>query len=593
MKRRTVGLLLGLCLLSTPAAAQDVRVSYLFSDGNLPGVLQAYKVLLAEHPELADRVSVSFLTESMFDEVTVGEMTGTDILVFDVMNQQMLERFNTTHGVDLITAVSSRGLVYAVGQGLIPRESYISQGAVWDERARAFWANWGLENQVGLMKQALSAVGVAGLTVPDPQPSLEAGYYYPDGDVGRVFGSWDAFDAWRETNGKRRPGAFRVAVGFYKSNYYAGDTALLNAVIAEIERQGGEAIPMFGYPSGVAFEELLIDERGDARADAALAFVFRFADFEASKSLEKLNIPVVSLISLYGRTEEEWRESAMGLTMFEGTFQVAVPELAGLVAQTVVGSQERVEDAETGLTIVVRQPIPERVTTAVRRALRYGRLSVKPNSEKRLALMFYNYPPGKAGIGASYLNVAESLANILQRLDREGYDVGGQELSVDRVLDYITTEARNVGGYAPGELRALLEQGTAIRVSLGEYTQWLDGYAPELKAKILSDWGPPDEVTLMAETSLGEPSLVIPAVQYGNVMVLPQPVRGWGEDDEKLYHANDLAPHHQYVATYAWLKHTYQADAVIHLGTHGTLEWLDGKDIGLSEADAPDALMAD
>ena len=354
MKKRTVGLLLGLCLLSTPAAAQEVRLSYLFSDGNLPGVLQAYKVLLSEHPELADRVSVSFLTESMFDDVTVGDMTGTDILVFDVMNQQMLERFNTTHGVDLITAVSSRGLVYAVGQGLMPRESYISQGVVWDDRARAFWANWGLENQVGLMKQALSAAGVAGLTVPDPQPSLEAGYYYPDGDVGRVFGSWDAFDAWRETNGKRRPGALRVAVGFYKSNYYAGDTALLNAVIAEIERQGGEAIPMFGYPSGVAFEELLIDESGDARADAALAFVFRFADFEASKSLEKLNIPVVSLISLYGRTEEEWRESAMGLTMFEGTFQVAVPELAGLVAPTVVGSQERVKDAETGLTIVVR-----------------------------------------------------------------------------------------------------------------------------------------------------------------------------------------------------------------------------------------------
>ena len=593
MKQRTLGLLLALCLLSTPATAQEVRLAYLFSDGNLPGVLQAYKVLLAEHPDLADRVSVSFLTESMFDDVTLDELTSSDVLVFDVMNQQLLERFDTTHGVDLLAEVSGRGLVYAVGQGLMPRDSYISQGAVWDERARAFWANWGLGNQVGLMKQALSAAGVAGLTVPDPQPSLDAGYYYPDGDVGRVFASWDAFDEWREANGKRRPGALRVAVGFYKSTYYAGDTALLDAVIAEVERQGGEVIPMFGYPSGAAFEELLLDENDDARADTALAFVFRFADFEASKSLEKLNIPVVSLVSLYGRSEEEWRESAMGLTMFEGTFQVAVPELAGLVAPTVVGSQERIVDGETGLTIVVRQPIPERVTTAVRRALLYGRLGNKVNAEKRLALMFYNYPPGKAGIGASYLNVAESLAEILQRLGREGYDVGNQELSAARVLEDITTKARNIGGYAPGELQALLEQGTAARVSLSEYTQWLDGYAPELKAKILSDWGPPDEVTLMAETGPDGPSLVIPGVQYGNVIVLPQPARGWGEDDEKLYHAKDLAPHHQYVATYAWLKHEYKADAVIHMGTHGTLEWLDGKDIGLSSEDAPDALMAD
>ena len=82
-------------------------------------------------------------------------------------------------------------------------------------------------------------------------------------------------------------------------------------------------------------------------------------------------------------------------------------------------------------------------------------------------------------------------------------------------------------------------------------------------------------------------------VQYGNVALLPQPARGWGEDAEKMYHAKDLAPHHQYVAAYAWLRDGFKADAVVHVGTHGTLEWLDGKDIGLSEEDAPDALIAD
>ena len=134
------------------------------------------------------------------------------------------------------------------------------------------------------MKQALSAVGVAGLTVPDPQPSLDAGYYYPDGETGRVFGTWDAFDGWRQERGMRHAGALRVAVGFYKSTYYSGDTELLNAVVVEIERQGAEAIPVFGYPGALAFESLLIDGEGEPRADVALAFLFRFADFEASKS---------------------------------------------------------------------------------------------------------------------------------------------------------------------------------------------------------------------------------------------------------------------------------------------------------------------
>ena len=579
--------------LSIPAAAQSVRLAYLFSDGNLAGTLQAYKVLLDEQPHLRAQVSLSFLTESMFDDAGARKISGADVLILDTMNQEMLDRFNSTHGVDLIGSVSERGIVYAVGEGLMPREHYIGQGAVWDERARAFWANWGLSNQLGLMKQALSAVGVAGLTVPDPQPSLDAGYYYPDGETGRVFGTWDAFDGWRQERGMRHAGALRVAVGFYKSTYYSGDTELLNAVVVEIERQGAEAIPVFGYPGALAFESLLIDGEGEPRADVALAFLFRFADFEASKSLEKLDIPVLSLVSLYGRSEEDWRTSTSGLSIFEGTFQVAVPELAGLTAPTVVGSQERVKDPQTGLTIVVRRPIASRVTLVVQRALRYGTLAVKPNREKRLAVMFYNYPPGKAGIGASYLNVADSLANLLQRLDREGYDVGVSDLSSASVLDDITTKARNVGGYAPGELQALVDEGSAVRVSLADYRRWLDAYAAPLKAKIIADWGPPEDVTLMAQSGPNGPSLVIPIVQYGEVIVLPQPARGWGEDDEKLYHAKDLAPHHQYVATYAWLRNGFNADAVIHLGTHGTLEWLDGKDIGLSEEDAPDALMAD
>jgi len=586
-----------ICLCAVPAGAQDVRLAYLFSDGNLPGMLAAYKALLEERPDLRERVVVEFLTESLFDEVDPGALLETDVLVFDVMNQQMLERFNTTHGVDLIERISGQGLVLGVGEGLLPREQYVEQGVVWDDRARAFWANWGLANQIGLMKQALSAAGIADLTIPDPQPSLDAGYYYPDGDTGRVFATWEAFDDWRRGAGKRRPGAPRVAVGFYKSNYYAGDTALLDAVIAEIERQGAEAIPVFGYPAGLAFAALLLDAEGHARADVALAFVFRFAGPEAAVSLQQVDIPVISLVSLYGRSEAEWRASPEGLSMFEGTFQVAVPELSGLVAPTVVGSQERVEDPDTGLTIVSRQPIASRVTMAVRRALRYAALRATPNSDKRVAVLFYNYPPGKAGIGASYLNVAESLANILERLEREGYDLGGDELdlSAGAVLREITTRARNVGGYAPGELvDLLLANESVVRVSLADYRRWLDQYAPELRAKVLADWGEPEATTLMASDG----SLIIPAVRYGNVVLLPQPARGWGEDAETLYHADDLAPHHQYVATYAWLRADgdaggFGADAVIHLGTHGTLEWLDGKAIGLSAADAPDALIAD
>jgi cobaltochelatase CobN len=575
-------------------AARPVHLAYLYSDGNTPGTLQAYRALLEEHPELRGRVTLSFLTESIFTDVRAEDMTRADVLVLDVMNEQMLDRFNATHRIDLIDSVRRRGTVLAVGEGLRPREQYTEKGAIWDERARAYWAHMGLANQLALMKYALSRAGIQGFTLPDPQPSLDFGYYYPAGRAGQVFASWDAFETWRRANGKARPGAPRVALGFYKASYYSGETELIDAIVAEIERQGAEAIPYFGYPDAIATERMLLGTDGRPRADVVLGLLFRFSGPEASPILEKLDIPIINLISLYGRSEQEWRASPTGLSMFEGTFQVAVPELAGLVAPTVVGSQEKVQDTATGLRVSVRKPIASQIALAVRRAMRLTALRSTANRDKRVAVLYYNYPPGKANIGASYLNVAESLANILQHLAGEGYELGMADLSSAAILRDITEKARNVGGYAPGELREMLAQGSAVRVPLAEYTRWLSALAPELRDKIVKDWGDPLRAQLMA-TADGEEgqSFILPVVRYGNIVLLPQPSRAWGEDHDKLYHANDLAPHHQYVAAYAWLRNAFRAHAVVHLGTHGTLEWLDGKDAGLSPADASDALIAD
>jgi cobaltochelatase CobN len=587
---------------------RPIRLTYLFSDGNLPGTLTAFKALLQQRPDLRARVQLTFVTESVLPDVKLDELKSTDVLLFDTMNQQLLERVNANSKIDLIGTVRDRrGKVFAIGEGLVPKDTYIKQGVLWDDRARAYWAHMGYSNQVGLMKYALMQAGIRGLSLPEPQRSLDFGYYYPAlagpkgpvqlrdpratplAEPSRVFATWSEFDAWRQQHGKVRPGAPRVAVSFYKATYYSDETELLDAVIAEIERQGAEAIPMFGYPGEVAAQRLLIDAGGKPRADVVLGFNFNFAAPDSSNYLAKLDVPVINLISLYGRTEQEWRTSPQGLSMFEGTFNVATPELAGTIAPTVVGSQEKIKDPETGLTIVVRKPMLSQVALAVRRANEYAALRNKANRDKRVAIVFYNYPAGKANIGASYLNVAESIGNVLRRLKQEGYDVGNADLSGDSVLNTLVEKSRNVGGYAPGELDALVAHGSAVRVGMGEYRRWLDALSPTLKAKIIKDWGEPGKSRLM--TTGG--SLIVPAVQFGKIALLPQPARGWGEDAEKMYHAKDLAPHHQYVAAYAWLREGFKADAVVHVGTHGTLEWLDGKDMGLSPDDAPDALIAD
>ncbi|NOX70388.1 MAG: cobaltochelatase subunit CobN, partial [Gammaproteobacteria bacterium] len=584
--------------MTTSAVGQNIDLVYLFSDGQIPVTFQAYRALLNEHPELRDRVTLQFITESVFDDVNVADVLAADILVFDIMNEQMLQRFNTAHDVDLIATIGENGHVFAVGEGLLPEAHYTDQGAIWDARTRAFWRYSGAGNHLGLMKAVLQESGVDGLAVPEPQVSLDFAYYYPDGGNGRLFGNWEDFDVWRRQENKVSPGAPRVAIGFYKANYYGGDMAVLDALVAEIERQGAEAIPFFGYPGATAFARMLIDENGDPRADVALSFLFRFADFQSARTLEMLDIPVLNLITLYGRSEAQWRSSSTGLSIFEGTFQVAVPELAGLTAPAVVGSRETVIDPGSGLAVVRTKAIASRLPVTVRRALKYAALRTRDNNDKHIALVYYNYPPGKAGIGASYLNVADSLENILRRLKSDGYDLGDDSTEVDldseSILKRITVEARNVGSYAPGELDTMLGASDPVRIGMQDYTRWLDALAPSLKTRIVADWGAPANSDLMtAPNADGSKSLIVPLVRFGNVIVLPQPVRGWGEDKEKLYHAKDLSPHHQYVATYAWLRNEFAADAVVHIGTHGTLEWLDGKDVGQSGSDASDALISD
>jgi cobaltochelatase CobN len=301
---------------------KPTRLTYLFSDGNLPGTLKAFKAVLQERPDLRGKVQLTFVTESVLADVKADELKTTDVLLFDTMNQQLLERVNADRTLDLIATVRDRrGKVFAIGEGLLPKETYIKQGALWDDRARAYWAHMGFSNQVGLMKYALTQAGIRGLTLPAPQPSLDFGYYYPEkarlaesrradasasadptsadpkGSAlriqapGHVFATWDEFDAWRQKNGKVRPGAPRVAVSFYKATYYSDETELLDAVVAEIERQGAEAIPMFGYPGAIAAQRLLVDASGTPRADVVLGFNFNFAAPDSSSYLARSGAP--------------------------------------------------------------------------------------------------------------------------------------------------------------------------------------------------------------------------------------------------------------------------------------------------------------
>src|SRR5690554_1126719 len=308
------GLLMLLCWLPHSTAQQadndaPLRLTYLFSDDNASVTLEAYRQLLDAHPALNGRVELQFVTESLFDDLDVGAIRASDVLVLDMMNQQLLERFDSTHETDLLAEVAARGASVVVGMGLQSPDYFTAMGAVFDPQAHNYWQFGGLANQIELMKYALQQAGVTGLTLAEPQEGLDEGFYYPDGEGGRVFADWDSFVTWRESQGMVADGRPRVAIGFYRAAYYGSEMDVVDAIITEVERQGAYAIPVFGYPGHVAYQQLLLDANGDARADVILSLLLRFADFDAMHTLAELDVPILNLITLYGRSEEDWRAS--------------------------------------------------------------------------------------------------------------------------------------------------------------------------------------------------------------------------------------------------------------------------------------------
>ena len=312
---------------------------------------------------------------------------------------------------------------------------------------------------------------------------------------------------------------------------------------------------------------------------------FKFADEDAVEVLGALDVPVINAIQVYGRTVEEWRSSTQGLSTSEIAWQLAVPELAGLAPPNVVGG---VDNSRSSISY---QAIPERVTRAVGRARQWIELQRTPPEKRRAAILYWNYPPGKQNVGASYLNVVRSIPVMIRHLREEGYETGDVDLDDPRGIERtILQRGRNIGNWAPGELDRLIQSKNIDLVSVTQYKEWFAELPHDFQKTVTDYWGPPEEADIMAKAIDGELHFILPTVHIGNIVLLPQPDRARTQNLELLYQSQELPPHHQYLAAYLWLQHAYRAHAVVHTGTHGTHEWMSGKESGLSGSDPGEVL---
>ncbi|MBO4647842.1 MAG: cobaltochelatase subunit CobN [Lentisphaeria bacterium] len=476
----------------------------------------------------------------------------------------------------------SRTKLYAFSSRLLKKDV----PALEPPEMKAYRANSRPENFRNLVRWIVHRELDPSVTFEPAVTLPEIGVTHPA--ISRVFPS---FDEYRKHSGRFQGGRPVIAFAVHSASINEQELRLFRQVTDECEKQGLDVVVVYGDEVRV-IRELLLDHSGKAQVDAVLALSFKFKTGLGEPlrlALKDLDVPVFNALRLYRQTTPEWENSVQGMNNFAVAFAFIAPEISGLIEPSLLFGYQ-LKKGPRGRSVQVPEAFPDAIRQTVSRLKKWTQLRRKPNAEKRLAVWIYNGSGGKQNIGASYLNVPRSLVRIIGALDRSGYQTGGLEKLDEAALTAeLLKSARNVGSWAPGELENLIAHGRPVRLPLARYREWFDALPADFRNAVNAEWGPPEQSKIM----FSEGNFILPMLRRGNLVILPEPLRGWLSDPHKLLHSSTLAPPHQYLAVYLWLQHEFRADAMIHLGRHGSSEWLPGKQLGLRPSDAPEIVRGD
>jgi cobaltochelatase CobN len=394
-----------------------------------------------------------------------------------------------------------------------------------------------------------------------------------------------------------------VAVVFYRAHELSGNTAFVDTLCAALAERGAVPLPVFcgslrsadaGLAELLAPAQAVITTvlaaggaapgnaiRDGAIRDGAIVDAAGEGDWDAGV-LAGLDVPVLQGLCLTS-SRAQWEASNAALAPIDAAMQVAIPEFDGRLITVPFSFKEEGPDG-----IPRYAADPGRAARLAGIAVRHARLARTPNAAKRVAIMLSSYPTRHSRVGnAVGLDTPASAVALLRAMRAAGYDLGdGFPEDGDELIHALIA----AGGHDTEWLTEEQLRTAPARVPLTAYRRSFSELPNELAAAITAHWGaPPGE--LYTDESTGD--IVLACLRFGNVVLMIQPPRGFGENPVAIYHDPDLPPSHHYLAAYRWLAREFGADAVVHLGKHGTLEWLPGKGLGLSARCAPDAVLGD
>ena len=486
---------------------------------------------------------------------------------------------------------------------------------------KAYLQYSGLENYRQLLYFLSDHLLTTGFGYEPPAQQPRHGIYHPA--VGRE----PTIEAWRAHADPARP---TLGVLFYRSYLLTGNTAFIDALIAAGEAAGANVLPVYAYSMKDAAEpgedvppalryffpehgapvDVVINTMSFAMGGSTLDTASGEADDWAVPILERLGVPQIQAIAA-ATSSERWEASDAGLTPLDVAMNVAIPELDGRIITVPIAFKERTTTPDrgnpgqpipAGAEVVHHAPRLDRIERVIGIAMRLAALRRIPNAEKRIAVVLTNHNAKASRIAnAVGLDSPASLLALLTRMRDEGYTVGPLPPDSDTLMHSLIER----GHYDRDLLTTAQLRGAVARVDAATYAQWFEAIAPRRRDEMRAQWEAPPGRYYTDDDG----TLCLAGIAFGHVFVAVQPPRGYGMDKTAIMHRPDLAPPHPYYALYRWLAEPEEiesiearegtsdggwgADAIVHMGKHGSLEWLPGKGVGVAEDCYPDAFLGD
>lgn len=463
-----------------------------------------------------------------------------------------------------------------------PVNNISSLDSVSNKRVADYLANGGSVNYRSLfnyVRQELTGKSLFTGEIKDPVEISSDVLFHLDDE--KVFDTVEAFEQYYKEKGFYKEKAPKVVLIVGMAGPFDTNKDHLDSLIVSLEQRNINVYPVSGFANRLKFLE-------DINPAAVIYMPHgRLLMGQGEKAVEWLkahNIPMFCPITI-NDTYDNWMADKRGMAGGFMSQSIVMPELDGGIAPFALNAQFIDKDG-----LYLFKNIPGRLTQFTDMVSNYLRLQTLPNKDKKVAIYYYK-GPGKNAMTAAGLEVVPSLYNFLKKLKAEGYDLSNLPATEKAFEAMINEQGPVFNAYAEGNIQKYLNSGYPAWVTAPQYGTWLeDILSPAMQDTLVHKYGRGLGDFYTREVD-GVEQIAVTRIDLGNVVLLPQPTQGTGDNSFAAVHGSNEVPPHHYIASYLWVQKDFQADALIHFGTHGSLEFIPGKQVALSSDDWTDRLV--